>query len=209
MNEKQRRIFMTVAGVFISGFSVGIFNLSLFGMDPFQVFAHGIWMHTPIGFGTFYTIVNLFMLIGIFFIDKSKIGLGTVINIFLLGYVVQFSSWLFNVWIPEPILIIRSIALIIGIVVICFGSAMYFTGDLGVSTYDAVALILAEKKFAKFQYCRMGTDLICTVTGFLLGARVGVGTVITALFMGPIIAFFNKKVAIPFRYGSNIPSDLK
>ena len=206
MNEKQRRIFMTVAGVLISGFSVGIFNLALFGMDPFQVFAHGIWRHTTIGYGTFYTIVNLLMLIGIFFIDKSKIGLGTLINIFLLGYVVQFSSWMFNVLIPGPSLVIRSIALIIGIVIICFGSAMYFTGDMGVSTYDAVALIMEEKKVAKFQYCRMGTDLICTLTGFFLGATVGIGTVITALFMGPIIAFFNKKVAIPFRYGKNIPA---
>ncbi|MBF4693930.1 YczE/YyaS/YitT family protein [Fusibacter ferrireducens] len=209
MNEKQKRIFMTIAGVLITGFSVGIFNLALFGMDPFQVFAHGVWNHTSIGFGTFYTIVNLLMLIGIFFIDRTKIGLGTVINIFLLGYVVQFSSWLFNIWIPMPSLIVRSVALAIGIIVICFGSALYFTGDLGVSTYDAVALIMTEKKVAKFQYCRIATDLVCTITGFLLGATVGVGTLITALFMGPIIAFFNRTVAIPFRYGKNVPIDLK
>lgn len=205
MNEKQKRIFMTVAGVLISGFSVGIFNFSLFGMDPFQVFAHGVWEHTPMGYGTFYTIVNLIMLIGVFFIDKSKIGLGTLINIFLLGYVVQFSSWLFNVWIPEPLLWVRSIALVIGILIISFGSALYFTGDLGVSTYDAVALIMAEKKIAKFQYCRMGTDLVCTTIGFLLGATVGVGTLVTAFFMGPVIAFFNRTVAEPFRYGKNRP----
>ena len=119
----------------------------------------------------------------------------------LLGYVVVFSSWLFNSWMPEPILLIRSIALIIGILSISFGAALYFTGDMGVSTYDAVALIMAEKKIAKFQYCRIGTDLICTLSGYLLGATVGVGTLITAFFMGPIIAFFNKTVAIPFRYG--------
>lgn len=205
MNEKQQRVLMTVMGVLISGFSVGIFNFSMFGMDPFQVFAHGIWEHTTIGYGTFYTIVNLIMLIAIFFIDKSKIGLGTMINIFLLGYVVEFSSWLWVTLIPDPSFLLRSAALGIGILLISFGSALYFTGNLGVSTYDAVALLMAEKKIAKFQYCRMGTDLICTATGFVLGATVGVGTVITAFFMGPIIAFFNKKVAIPFRYGKNRP----
>jgi len=201
MNEKQRRILMTIFGVLIAGFSVGIFNFSLFGMDPFQVLAHGIWEHINMGFGTLYMIINLIMLAAIFFIDKSKIGLGTLINIFLLGYVVQFSSWLFAYLIPEPGIFIRIIALLIGIIIISFGSALYFTGDLGVSTYDAVALLMAEKKIAKFQYCRIGTDLVCTITGFLLGATVGIGTLITALFMGPIIAFFNKKVAIPFRYG--------
>jgi len=204
MKEKQKRIFMTIVGVLITGFSVGIFNFSLFGMDPFQVFAHGIWMHLNIGFGTFYAIVNLIMLVGVFFVDKSKIGLGTLINIFLLGYVVQFSSWLFQTWIPDPTLLMRIVAIIIGIIIICFGSALYFTGDLGVSTYDAVALVMAEKKIAKFHYCRIGTDLICTVIGFSLGATIGVGTLLTALFMGPIIAFFNRTVAVPFRYGKQV-----
>jgi len=207
MNEKQRRILMTIFGVLIAGFSVGIFNFSLFGMDPFQVLAHGIWEHINMGFGTLYMIINLIMLVAIFFIDKSKIGLGTLINIFLLGYVVQFSSWLFAYLIPEPGIFIRIIALLIGIIIISFGSALYFTGDLGVSTYDAVALLMAEKKIAKFQYCRIGTDLVCTITGFLLGATVGIGTLITALFMGPIIAFFNKKVAIPFRYGKGYSTE--
>lgn len=203
MTEKQRRIFMTVAGVLISGFSVGIFNFSLFGMDPFQVLAHGLWNLTSMGYGTFYMIINLVMLIGIFFLDKTKIGLGTVINIFLLGYVVEFSSWLFNTAIPDPSFLLRSAALVVGILIISFGSALYFTGNMGVSTYDAVALLMSEKKIAKFQYCRIATDLICTLSGFLLGATVGVGTLITAFFMGPIIAFFNKHVAIPFRYGKS------
>lgn len=201
MQEKQRRILMTVVGVLTAGFSVGIFNFSVFGMDPFQVFAHGVWEHLSMGFGTFYAILNLIMLVFIYFIDKTKIGLGTLINIFLLGYVVQFSSWLFVFLIPEPTILVRSLALVVAILIICFGSAMYFTGDLGVSTYDAVALLMAEKKIAKFQYCRIGTDLVCTGIGFALGATVGVGTLVTAFFMGPIIAYFNRTYAEPFRYG--------
>lgn len=192
---------MTVSGVLIAGFSVGMFNYSAFGMDPFQVLAHGIWMHLPLGYGMFYSILNLVMLIFIFIIDKRKIGLGTVINIFLLGYVVQFSSWLFQAWLPEPSLGLKLLFLCLGIIIMCFGSSLYFTGDLGVSTYDAVALIIAEKKSVRFQYCRIGSDFICTLSGFLLGATVGAGTVITAFFMGPVISFFNRKVAVPLRYG--------
>jgi uncharacterized membrane protein YczE len=72
---------------------------------------------------------------------------------------------------------------------------------MGVSTYDAVALLLSEKKVAKFKYCRIGTDLICTLVGFLLGAVVGIGTMVTAFFMGPLITFFKHHFAMPFRYG--------
>ena len=91
-----------------------------------------------------------------------------------------------------------------GIVIMCFSSALYFTADRGVSTYDAVALILSEKKQWKFQICRISSDLFCTIIGFVFGATVGIGTVVTAFFMGPLIAFFNRTVAEPMRYGKNV-----
>lgn len=206
MTERTRRILMTVFGVTICGFSVGMFNFSAYGMDPFMVFAHGVWYTIPeglMGFGTAYAILNLLMLIAIFFLDKKKIGLGTVINVFFQGYVVEFSSWLFQKLIGTPSLIVRWIFLILAILIICFGSAIYYTADMGVSTYDAVPLIMCErKKKWKYQYCKMGCDLTCTAVGFLLGAAVGLGTVITAFFMGPLIAFFKKNVAVPMRYGT-------
>lgn len=92
---------------------------------------------------------------------------------------------------------------------ICFGSAFYMTADLGVSTYDAIAIVMANKwKLGKFKYIRVCTDLVCVVLGivlFLLGGGsakniltfVGVGTIITAFFMGPLIEFFNEKVTRP------------
>lgn len=83
----------------------------------------------------------------------------------------------------------------------CFSSALYFTADMGVSTYDAVSLIISEKRKWKFQFCRISSDLFCTVVGFIFGATVGIGTVVTAFFMGPLIAFFNRTVAEPMRYG--------
>ena len=49
--------------------------------------------------------------------------------------------------------------------------------------------------------CRIGSDFICTILGYLLGATVGIGTITTVFFMGPIIEFFNHKFSIPLRYG--------
>ncbi len=203
MTDRAKRILMTVVGVTVCGFSVGMFSFSNFGMDPFQVLAHGIWKHTSLGFGVLYMIINLVMLLVILLVDKRKIGLGTFINVFLFGYIVQFSSWVYGMWFPLPSITIKIIFLICGIVIMCFGSALYYTGDLGVSTYDAVALILSEKKVAKFQYCRVGSDLICTLIGYLLGATVGIGTLVTAFFMGPLITFFNHHFAMPLRYGKD------
>ncbi len=201
MKEMTKRVLMTLTGVSVSGFSVGMFNFSVMGVDPFQVLMHGIAKHVPIDFGTLYMICNLVMLVAIFFADKKKIGLGTFINIFLLGYIVEFSSAFFAGLIPDPSLPIRILFLAVGVLILCLGSALYFTGDLGVSTYDAVALILSEKFPVKFQYIRIATDLVCTGTGFLLGGVVGVGTLVTAFFMGPLITLFRHRVSMPLRYG--------
>ncbi len=202
MKEMTKRVIMTIVGVSASGASVGLFDYSAFGMDPFQVLSHGIAEHFPsIGFGTLYMIINLIMLVGIFFIDKKKIGIGTFINIFLLGYVVEFSSKIAAEFLPPNLFWLRIVIFAVAILILCIGSSLYFTGDLGVSTYDAVALILAERTPVKFQYLRIGTDFICTIFGVLLGALAGVGTIILALGMGPIITFFKHVLAMPMRYG--------
>lgn len=200
-NELFRRIMMTLSGIFLAGISVGMFNFSAFGMDPFQVFAHGLSYKTPLSYGLFYMLLNMVILIFILILDRKKIGLGTVFNMFLVGYIVEFSSNFFSALIIEPSFLMRWLFFAMAIIVMCFGSSLYFTANLGVSTYDAIALIMAERTPIKFQYCRIGGDLVCTIIGVLFGAVVGVGTVATAFFMGPIIAFFNYKIAIPLRYG--------
>ena len=193
MNELTKRIIMTVLGVSICGLSVGLFSYSSMGLDPFQVFAHGTWSLFPLGYGTYYMILNAILLVIIFFVNRKKIGLGTVINLFLVGYMAEFSEkGLISLLGPaqEASLLIRSISLLLGVVIMCFSAALYFTADMGVSTYDAIAIT--------------ATDLICVTIGGLLGAAIGVGTIISAFFMGPLISFFRKTVAEPMRYGKRM-----
>ncbi|MGN1070070.1 MAG: YitT family protein [Candidatus Fimadaptatus sp.] len=196
-----KRAGMTVFGVFVCALSVGFFNCSMFGADPFQCFANGLDKVIPLSFGTLYMIISIVMLLFVFIMDRHFIGLGTFINLFLTGYVVQFSTWLLGVLLPDPTLATRIVFLVIGVVVMCFASAIYFTADLGVSVYDAIALHLDKKLPIPFRIIRICTDLICVGIGFALGAVVGVGTLITALFMGPLIDVFNRTVARPFLYG--------
>ena len=198
MNVRTKRILMTVIGVLLCGAGAGMYDFSHFGMDPFMVLSHGIWKHTGLGFGTVNMIVNLVFLVFVFFINRRKIGLGTVLNMLILGYVVEFVSAFFKSCFPDPALWLRALILLAATVVLCFSSSLYFTADLGVSTYDAFALTLAERTPIKFKFCRIGTDLCCVITGFLLGAVVGIGTLVTAFFMGPLISFFNQTISEPF-----------
>lgn len=197
--KQTKRVLMALVGVSICGFSVGLFKMSLFGTDPFQCFSAGVSnMVSFIGFGTLYMIMNLVMLLAIFILDRHYIGIATFINIFGIGYIVEFTTKWLNQYFSDANLMTRIILLIVGVILMCMSASLYFTADLGVSTYDAIALILADKKIAKFKYIRIATDLICVIIGALLHAVVGIGTLITAFFMGPLIEFFNVHVSKPF-----------
>ena len=206
---KTKRILMSVLGVIVGGISVGFFKLAAFGVDPFQSFMSGIEKLIPIDFGTLYVIVNACLLLFALVFDKHYINIATMVNLFLLGYVVDFSHNTLLAIFPEASMVVRIICFIFGFVVLCFASSLYMTADLGVSTYDAIALILTNKwKLGKFKYIRIATDLVCVILGavlFILGKGefkdiptfIGVGTILTAFFMGPLIDFFNRKIAIP------------
>lgn len=209
MNKLTRRIIMSAAGVVIGAISVAIFRIAAFGVDPFQTLMSGLDKLIPISFGTLYVIVNAALLLFSLIFDRHYIGIATFINLFLLGYITDFThKLLLNVF-PDPSMPTRIVCLLAGIVIICFGSSLYMTANLGVSTYDAVALISANTwKLWQFKYIRICTDVVCVILGgvfFLLGggelssltALIGVGTIITAFFMGPLIELFNKKVARP------------
>jgi uncharacterized membrane protein YczE len=185
---------------------VGIFNLAAFGVDPFQCFAQGSYLVLSdyFQYGTYYFLISLLMLIGIWIWDKHYIGLATFINMFLTGYIVSYSYKLLANIFPSPALLQRIIMLATAVIIMCFGSALYYTADLGVSVYDAVSLILAKKKIKilkyilPFKWIRVLNDLICVGIGTLFGKSPGIGTIITAFFMGPLISFFNHNVAEPF-----------
>lgn len=205
----KKRIGMSLFGVIICAVSVGIFKIAALGVDPFQSFMAGLDAMIPIDFGTLYVITNAVMLLFALVFDKHYIGIATFINLFLLGYITQFTYDFLQKIIVAPSIMIRILCLIVGVVIICFGSAFYMTADLGVSTYDAVALIICNTwKKGKFQYVRIITDIVCVILGvalFLLaGGKLaqiptiaGIGTIITAFFMGPLIEFFNVHVARP------------
>lgn len=206
---RLKRIFMSLAGVIITAISVGAFKFAALGVDPFQTFMTGMDALIPIGFGTLYVIINAVLLLFALAFDRHYIGVSTLINLFLLGYVVDFTVHLLTVLIPEATIVIRVLSFLLGFVFLCLGSSMYMTADLGVSTYDAIALVCTNKwKLGKFRYVRITTDIACIllgVTAFLvsggsanqISSFLGIGTVLTAFFMGPLIDLFNRKIAQP------------
>ena len=205
----RKRLVLCIAGVILSGVAVSFFKSAVFGVDPFQAFMSGLDALIPIRYGTLYVIVNAVLLLFSIVFDRSRIGLGTLINLFFLGYVVQFGVDVIAGLVPDPSLPLRIAYLLTGVAVACAAASMYFTANMGVSTYDAIALIITETwGVGKFRYVRIMTDFSCVALGvalFLLSgedagglaAVVGIGTIISAFMMGPMIDWFSVHVFGP------------
>ena len=204
-----RRMAMCILGVVISGITVGMFKHAALGIDPFQTLMAGLDAVIPIRFGTLYVIANAVLLLFALCTDRHKIGLGTLVNLFLLGYIAEFTMAVLKRIMPSPGFSARLILLVITIVILCLATSLYFTADLGVSPYDAVALIWSQRQNKiPFFACRVICDfacvllgtILCRIAGFSLGKItevVGIGTIITAFFMGPLIDFFNRHISKP------------
>ncbi len=206
MSQKTKRILMAFFGVIVTGFCVGTFQKASLGTDPFTCFVTGIGNIFGSTYSTFYVIVTGTLLAGVFLVEKHYIGIATVINLFGTGISADFMRNLWDMLIPDPGMGARTALMLLGVLGSCFSASVYFTADMGVSAYDAVSLIAANKyKLMPFRVCRVLSDLICVTVGIVFHATVGIGTVITALFMGPVIQWFNTHVSEPFLYGSGRP----
>ena len=154
-------------------------------------------------------IVNAVLLIFALVFERHYIGIATLINLFLLGYVVDFSQTVIEVLFPAPTLLMRVALFLFDFEFLCFGSSLYMTADMGVSTYDAIALICVRRwKLGKFRIIRIATDFLCILFGIgmyllaggtanELASFLGIGTILTAFCMGPLIDLFNRSVAVP------------
>lgn len=202
MSQKTKRIIMAFFGVMITGFCVGAFQKASLGVDPFTCLVTAFANVFHSGYSTFYVIITGALLIGVFFVNRHYIGIATIFNLFGTGIAADFMHGILDRCFPDPSLPVRFAILGVGVIVTCFSSSLYFTADLGVSAYDAVALTAAHKyKIAAFRVCRISTDLICVIIGFFCHVTIGIGTVITALLMGPIIQLYNTYVSEPLLYG--------
>lgn len=203
-NITKRKLAAVILGNLILGIGVAILRFSQMGNDPFCASTMAISGGLGMGLGTYQLVLNVVLFVFQLLWGRSYIGLGTIINLFLLGYIVQFVTWVLDsvfgamlvLTLPQQLVI-----MVVALVILTFGLAMYQVAELGVAPYDFVALGLAERLPIPYFALRVGTDAICVLviliavgTGFIgwENSHLGIGTVITAFFLGPLVAYFSK-----------------
>lgn len=217
------RIVMCIAGILLVALSVGMIRFAGFGNDPYSSLMVGAWhlakkLKPDIPLGTMFLIINMTVAITVFFVNRPFIGFGTLINMFLLGYISDYFYGLFAEYFIEPQISLRIVMLVLGITFEALGIAFCLEADQGVSPYDGISLMIYKyhPKW-KFRWIRIGCDvsyvilavIFFTISTFIgenafdfsqwsqFGGVVGIGSVAIALCLGPILIFFRKRIAEP------------
>ena len=161
----------------------------------------GYSLLTGLSFGSCVSIFNILLFIPMLTCGRRYLRIGTFIYLVLLGPVSDLSYSLFAPYLAVPAddLIPRILLLLGGMAVSCFGVSLYMCLDFGMGPYDAASCIINDMTHGHlpFRYARILLDSTSVIIGFLLGSLVGIGTVIMALGMGPLINFFNQHVNTP------------
>lgn len=166
------------------------------GMDPFTAMNTGISNKLGISLGILQLIVNFFLFIFVLIFDRKQIGIGTIFNMFLVGYEIDYFSglyqYLFHGNLSVPMMIIDAI---IGIAFFTLGTSLYMSTKLGVSPYDAIAPIISDKIHVKYQIVRSTQDIVIMIIAILFAGPFGIMTLFTAFFAGSLINFWNNTIS--------------
>lgn len=194
-----QRIGMMCIGVFLLGFAISLAVYVNLGTDPCTCMNLGVSGKIGLPFGTWQLIINCIILVFMFFLSRRLIGIGTLVNMVSIGFLVDFFGWVYARILPtQPGLLLRILIMIFALVLLAFSAALYIYPQLGVSPYDSLGFIASERLHIQFRWCRITCDVLAVLIGFLCGSVVGVGTVLTAFCMGPLIKGFGDLIAKKF-----------
>lgn len=196
--ERALRSLYALIGVAILAFGAATLRIGQVGLDPYTAANIGIGNVLGLSLGVYQLMINFIILGIVFILGRSYIGIGTVINMVLTGFFIDFYTWIYTDFITIKInFFTQSLALVIGVLIFTFGASFYMSAKLGNAPYDAIAPIIVERTKFHYRSVRVSQDIFFVVLAFIFGGPVGIGTVINAFFTGPLIDFWNKKVSQP------------
>ncbi len=188
-----KRLIVMVFGNIFLGMGVSIFKFAGLGNDPFSGMAMGLADLAGVQYANLLLVINLFIFVLELVFGRKFIGAGTLVNAFLLGYITTFFYGIWTHFFPLPEeLWVQIPIMLAGTVVTGFGVSMYQTPNVGISPYDSMSIILSERipKIGYFWH-RIFTDAVCALICYLAGGIVGLGTLVSAFGLGPVIHFFD------------------
>jgi uncharacterized membrane protein YczE len=183
MVHMPRRVIQLLVGLFLYGAGCALTIRAGLGVDPWTVFAEGLSIHTGIGIGWITNIVGFLVLL-LWIPLRQKPGVGTIANILLVGTSIQFVLWIMP---PVSGLWLQAVVLLAGIVTVAIASGLYIGARFGPGPRDGLMTGMNSRLGWPIWVCRALVEVTVLVIGWVLGGTVGIGTVLFAVLIGPLV----------------------
>lgn len=188
-----RRLLQLFTGLAMYGVSLAMFIRAGLGLDPWDVFHQGVAAKANLTIGTVVVIVSFLVLL-LWIPLRQWPGFGTLCNAILVGVFADVGLAL----IPEFSHLGGQIGMLAGAVVLNgIASACYIGARFGPGARDGLMTGLARRTGWSVRASRTGIEVVVLGAGWLLGGSVGVGTVVYALAIGPLVQLLLPRFTVP------------
>ena len=168
------------------GFSMAMMVRAGLGLDPWDVFHQGLATHTGMTIGIASAGVGVAVLLA-WIPLRNRPGVGTIANVIVIAITVDAGMLL----LPTPTSLPVRIAMMLGAVVLnAFSTVLYVGAGLGPGPRDGLMTGLVVRTGLSVQLVRTSIEATVLAVGWLLGGTVGIGTVIYAFGIGPLVQMF-------------------
>jgi uncharacterized membrane protein YczE len=178
-----RRLVQLYLGLALYALSMGLFVQAHLGVMPWDVLHQGLARWVPLSFGTVTIAVGVLVLLG-WIPLRQKPGLGTVSNVVVIGIVVDAVLRVLPA--PGP-MALRVTFLVLGVALNAAATALYIGARLGPGPRDGLMTGLVARTGLPTRLVRTGIEVAVVALGWALGGTLGVGTVVYALAVGPLV----------------------
>ena len=192
-----KKILSALAGVFLIAFGVAFNNCAGLGNDPVGIIYDGIrvfWGMTGEQLGMVSNVVNLTLVVVLFIIGRKYISIGTVIYFLPYGTFVSLGSSFYAALQVPAVPAMQILFSVLGCLLLCMGVAVFIAVNIGVDPFTGIVLIICDRTQKEYRFVKILFDVFCILIGTILGGKLGVVTVVTALAVGPVIQFFTVRV---------------
>ncbi len=172
-----------IAGLVLFGAGIAAMAQAGIGLGPWEVFHQGISRVTGLPLGTVSILVGIPVLAAWWPLGERP-GVGTLLNIAIIG---TSTNVALGVMSPASGVPAQLAMMAAGVVTIAIGSGLYLASDLGPGPRDGLMTGLHLRFGWSIRRARTGIELCVLVAGFLSGGTIGLGTVVFALGIGPLV----------------------
>lgn len=176
------RLSRLIPGLLLYGIADAFMIEAAVGVDSWTVFAQGVSLQTGLGIGLLTNIIGLLVLL-LWIPLRQRPGIGTVLNILLVGPGIELGLWLLPT--PGP-LWLRVVYFATGLLLLAVASGIYIGAALGAGPRDGLMTGLHSRFGTPLWVGRTAVEVTVLIIGWILGGNVGVGTVAFALLIGPL-----------------------